>query len=171
MAAKAFSTPAPAIPPALQLTHKADAYIACALRPIGCPPGLDPVRWRKALAKRIERHQAAADALIAALDAMDGDADLEPSLGAPEIILPSGWGFGCLIDRNCSQVHWADGAPGDNEGEIEDGHGGDILDEPHDAELDLREADGLELGEGDDSYYDSGQMIRGGNEAVWSETP
>lgn len=117
MAVQANSTPAPAIPPAIHLTRKADAYIARALRPKGCPPGVDPARWRKAVAKRIERHHAAADALIAALDAMDGDADLEPSLA----------GFDGLGDDR-------EGDDADNPaGELVDEDGGDVQDERHDA--------------------------------------
>ena len=47
------------------------------LRPRGCPGGIDPSDWRKALAERIDRHAAILSNLIDALDAMDGDYDLE----------------------------------------------------------------------------------------------
>ena len=56
-----------------------------ALRPRACPPGVDPRRWRQALTAHIEWHMTVLDRLLAALDSMDGDPDLEPSLAAPEI--------------------------------------------------------------------------------------
>lgn len=49
------------------------------LRPHGCPIGIDPVRWRQAVADRIEAHHAAMQALIDALDGADADPDLEPA--------------------------------------------------------------------------------------------
>lgn len=76
--------------------------------------------------------------LIDLLDAMDGDADLEPSLAAPEPVITNGWG-------NCphsNQAHWAGGATDDQEHdagsdrEEENEHGGDIQDEPHDPQPD-----------------------------------
>ena len=89
MAENAHSTPAPATQPApVTLTKKAEAYVARQLRPKGCPPGIDPAEWRNAIAKRIERHRDAEQALIEALDAveidpdLEPDADLEPSLGS-----------------------------------------------------------------------------------------
>jgi len=51
------------------------------LRPLACPPGIDPDEWRDVIAARIGQLHDAMQALIAALDAMDGDPDLEPSLG------------------------------------------------------------------------------------------
>lgn len=43
------------------------------LRPAGCPIGIDPTRWRKAVLDRIEQHADALALLINALDQMDGD--------------------------------------------------------------------------------------------------
>lgn len=47
------------------------------LRPRGCPGGIDPAAWRRALEERIDQHAAVLSTLIDALDAMDGDCDLE----------------------------------------------------------------------------------------------
>ena len=88
---------------------------------------------RRRIADRIE-------ADLALLDALDGDPDVEPSLGAPEPIITSGWGR----DRcqHSDQAHWAAGGTdereddaGDNR-EEENEHGGDIQDEPHDPQPD-----------------------------------
>ena len=64
-------------------------------RPQGCPVGVDPAEWRKAVAERIEQMQDAMLALIEALDLMDGDPDLEAeplesSLGSSAVLLPDG---------------------------------------------------------------------------------
>ena len=89
------------------------------LRPAGCPYGIHPADWRNALVERIERQAAVLTALVDALDAMEGDADCEPWLGANEPI-------GSAI----AQLHWTSGASDSREEENE--HGGDIQDEPHD---------------------------------------
>jgi hypothetical protein len=47
------------------------------LRPAGCPIGVKPAEWRRALEQRIDQHAAVLSTLIDALDAMDGDCDLE----------------------------------------------------------------------------------------------
>ena len=65
------------------------------LRPHGCPAGVNPVEWRKAVADRIEQMQDAILALIGALDMMDGDTDLEAeeaesSIGSSAVLLPDG---------------------------------------------------------------------------------
>ena len=78
------------------------------------------------------RMEAAIERLIETLDAMDGDPDLEPSLGSPERH-PSH--FATLNCRYSSQAMWADGGDAD-EREEEDEHGGDVLDEPHDRDPD-----------------------------------
>jgi len=59
-----------------------------------------------------ERLEQAIENAIAALDAFDGDADAEPSLGAAN---PIG-GFGSLVD----QRRWADGAQDDREDDGDD---------------------------------------------------
>ena len=88
---------------------------------------------RRRIADRIE-------ADLALLDALDGDPDAEPSLGAPEPIIPVGYGH--VRCAATDQAHWADGAADDreqdagDEREEEDEHGGDILDEPHDPQPD-----------------------------------
>src|SRR4051812_41959356 len=86
---------------------------------------------RRALASAVE-------SLIAFLDALDPDPDLEesadaepggdrePTMGAPEGLAGQ------------SAYEWARGSP-DDECEQENEHGGDIQDEPHDGELDLCE--------------------------------
>lgn len=70
---------------------------------------------RRCIADRIE-------ADMAALDALGGDADFEPSLGAP-----NPFSAGPADD-------WAAGSTDDREEENE--HGGDVQDEPHDPEED-----------------------------------
>lgn len=77
------------------------------------------------LRKHIER---AIESLLALLDTIDGDPDLEPSLGAPEVSLPDVIGFVPSRFRSTSQEHWSDGR-GDEEQE-----------EQHDAEDDPAEA-------------------------------
>lgn len=54
--------------------------------------------------------------------------DYEPALGSPEAKAGNfeGWQFPLSID----QTHWADGQEGERE--LEDEHGGDVQDEPHD---------------------------------------
>ena len=64
-------------------------------RPQGCPVGVDPAEWRKAVAERIEQMQDAMRALIDALDTMDGDPDLEAeelesSIGSIAVVLTDG---------------------------------------------------------------------------------
>ena len=73
-------------------------------------------------------------------DLEGGDADAEPILASPE--------------RHGSQAHWADGARSvrKDDCEEENEHGGDIQDEPHDGELDLRE--GCDLGGEDNGIGD-----------------
>jgi hypothetical protein len=66
----------------------ANASQMAALRPYGCPPGIDAATWRKAVARRIERHLALVSALVAALDVVDGDADLEDAGDAEPLL---GW--------------------------------------------------------------------------------
>ena len=59
------------------------------LQPTGLPVGVEPRAWRKAIRERIDQHLASVEALLAALDSMDTDCDLEeggdlePSLGWP----------------------------------------------------------------------------------------
>lgn len=107
------------------------------LRPVGCPRGVDPAQWRKAVQARIEQHADALAGLIDALDHMDGDPDFEPTLGSPEDKAGNfeGWRF----PQGADQTYWADGR-GDDERELEDEHGGDVQDEPHD-EVDEGSAD------------------------------
>lgn len=61
---------------------------------------------------QLDATQRLVDLLIALLDAIDGDSDLEPSLGALE--RPAfGWGWG--IDRQSTQLAWGTGARDDRE--------------------------------------------------------
>ena len=89
---------------------------------------------RRRIADRIE-------ADLALLDALDGDPDAEPSLGAPEPIITGGFGYGDRC-RHSDQAYWAGGNSDDQEydagsdREEENEHGGDILDEPHDPQPD-----------------------------------
>jgi hypothetical protein len=83
--------------------------VILALRPRSCPPGVDPRRWRQALAARIEWQLACVDRLIAALDAMDADPDCEPSLAAPEIHPSAGGAILPRRDGDGAQIAWSAG--------------------------------------------------------------
>ncbi|TXM95415.1 hypothetical protein FV232_07280 [Methylobacterium sp. WL30] len=86
---------------------------------------------RRSVADRIESD-------LALLDMLAGDVDLEPSLGAPEAATHTyrdhgpllAWGSGATDDREDSA---------DDDREEENEHGGDVQDEPHDAEVDERD--------------------------------
>ena len=72
--------------------------------------------------------ERAIESLLQLLDTIDGDADLEPSLGAPEARLPDGLAYvGSWIGAT-TQEHWSDGR-----GDLEE-------EEQHDAEHDAAEA-------------------------------
>jgi len=88
------------------------------LSPVGLPSGIDPSEWRSSINRRIEGHLGAVDALIASLDAMTSDPDLEPSEdGEPWL----GWvGNGPRAEDN------------DDDREEANEHGGNVTDEPHD---------------------------------------
>jgi hypothetical protein len=60
------------------------------LRPCGCPIGVDPAAWRRALEQRIDQHAAVLSSLIDAPDTMDGDADFEPTGDEMDISMPEG---------------------------------------------------------------------------------
>ncbi|MBN9308997.1 hypothetical protein [Devosia sp.] len=47
------------------------------LHPGGCPEGVEPRRWRKTLKSRVRTHLAIVTGLLALLDDMDGDCDIE----------------------------------------------------------------------------------------------
>jgi hypothetical protein len=70
--------------------------------------------------------------LIAALDALDTDADFEPSLAAPERS-PRAWGFRSVAGDG-SQMQWADGETSDGEES-----GGDDEPDDHDEDDGIRE--------------------------------
>lgn len=132
-----------------------------AIRPIGCPFGVDPRDWRAAVAERAEMHAAILTSLLSVLDLMDGDADMEPWLGAAET--QAGRGFwGAERTEEGSQLHWSDG--GSTDAEEENEHGGDVLDERHD-EQDEGNAD---FSSEDDLPINS-QMSDADRDAAWDE--
>ncbi len=92
------------------------------LRPMGCPAGVDPVRWRKAVVDRVEQLQDAMLRLIAALDQMDGDCDREPSL--------AGFGATTTDDREGGDP-LDEGEPNDWDGEDSDADEDSGDDEPY----------------------------------------
>lgn len=51
-----------------------------AIAPIGCPQGVRPEDWRRAIVGRIEALADQMFILVTILDQMDGDVDFEPSL-------------------------------------------------------------------------------------------
>lgn len=65
----------------IALTSKGEDYAIAHMRPVGCPAGIDPVTWRKAIEARAEALLDMVAALMTSLDVMDADADLEPSMG------------------------------------------------------------------------------------------
>lgn len=81
-------------------------------------PGFSSRVAAAAIEARIESHLQALDALIALLDALEGDPDLEPTLGAPERHpRPCYWGVGYSTSVQGDQTMWADGdnsAPADD---------------------------------------------------------
>lgn len=73
-------------------------------------PSVSPREFAKAIADRIEAHMQALDALIALLDALEGDPEIEPTLGAPERHpTPCYWGVGSISSVQGDQSMWADG--------------------------------------------------------------
>ncbi|MCJ2114102.1 hypothetical protein MKK64_23315 [Methylobacterium sp. E-025] len=86
---------------------------------------------RRSVADRIESD-------LALLDMLAGDADLEPSLGAPEAATHTLCDHGPLLA-------WGSGATDDCENNADDDreeeneHGGDVHDEPHDQDQDERD--------------------------------
>ncbi len=115
------------------------------------------------------------DDSIAALDALDGDADFEPTLGAPErcpwspdmgasFYKPARGGrlIRCFDTRAWNQAAWAAGSRLDGEGEPEAGY-----DLPEgDDELCGSEHDGCELEEGEP---DLGSSIGDGDQENWAQ--
>lgn len=172
--AQATPTPATALSPVheygngaerhVELTGKGMAYVAGHIRPRGCPAGVDPRAWRQGIEARIDRHLAIVTGLLSILDEVDGDSDLEPVLGAPERIPAMGW---WARDYGCQQIKWADGAGDWHEQVNEDG--GDILDEPHDACLDLYEGtldEDLEIDEPSRLSPNGAHLPGGGSDAA-----
>jgi hypothetical protein len=112
------------------------------LKPYGIPDGLDPRKWRQAVAQRVNELLDQTAALISALDLMETECDLEdgadhePSLG---------WGVngqtGTTLDL-----------------ELVDEDGGDINDEPQDE--DEREADPDDIDQ--PGFIEGGQGALGG---------
>lgn len=81
-------------------------------------PHVSPQELAAVIADRIEAHARAMDALIVLLDALDGDPDLEPSLGAPEAKVDLPWGTVFMVRTpDGDQSMWSDG---DNSAPAED---------------------------------------------------
>lgn len=72
--------------------------------------------------------EQAIEGLLQLLDDLDGDADLEPTLGAPEVGLPDFTRYLCRTFEGTTQEHWSGGR-----GDLEE-------EEQHDAEYDPAEA-------------------------------
>lgn len=105
----------------IALTAKGEAYAVANMRPVGCPAGIDPVTWRRAVEARAETLLDMVAALMASLDQMDADPDLEPSMG---------WAWP-------EPVHGY--APDADMCEVEDDKC--VCDDPHDGCLDMGELD------------------------------
>lgn len=127
------------------------------LVPMGCPKGVPPHEWRRAIAARIEALADQMNALVSVLDWMDGDSDLEEAGDELDVSWPEGFRpFDTSLSEDAedddtdeddgdkeptlgsvgykpwdSQAFWASGVAGDHEREEENEHGGDILDVGH----------------------------------------
>lgn len=73
--------------------------------------------------------EAELDRMIELLDALDGDPDLEPSLGAPEVL--SRLCIWSQVDTGTSQLNWARG----NSEDLEDEHDGTEPDDDREPDL------------------------------------
>jgi hypothetical protein len=138
MAVSADSTVAPATQPApISLTEKGEAYVAAAkgghIKPASCPIGVDPAEWRRAIAARIEELQDAQWALVASLDQMDPDPDLEEDGTEHDSSWPNA-NRGFLAGGPFEDDEEDDPDEDSDPGEEHDHGGGDIQDEPHDWE-------------------------------------
>ncbi|GAB5426969.1 MAG: hypothetical protein Devi2KO_04280 [Devosia indica] len=98
----------------ISLTPKGEAYALAHVRPAGCPDGVDPVKWRRAIERRCQKLADTLQGLISLLDGIDLDGDDEPTLGAPEVKWSGGFE---PQSRSLSQRHWSDGSTEDGEGE------------------------------------------------------
>lgn len=90
---------------------------------------------RKLLEAALDRLLGAVDGVLAELDAMDGDADFEPSLGAPERHPAL---YNVFDPRRSSQDLWSAGGDSDEREDLCENEGGQCEDEGHDSD---READ------------------------------
>ncbi|MDX8457905.1 hypothetical protein [Mesorhizobium humile] len=99
------------------------------MKPVGIPAGADPRSWRQAIEQQLNDPFDRATALITALDVMEADCDLEDGADAAPWL---GWGE--RGPKSVSSV-FTDGRGSSHcDRELEDEHGGDIQDEPHDEE-------------------------------------
>ncbi|MGX5800237.1 hypothetical protein ACWGS9_03240 [Bradyrhizobium sp. Arg314] len=119
------------------------------LKPFGIPDGVDPRTWRQAIEKELNALFDKATALITALDLMEIDCDLEDGADAEPWL---GWGE--RGPKTLSSVFLDGRGSAYDDRELEDEHGGDINDEPHDSD---------ELEE-DHAERDFPGFIEGGNE-------
>ncbi len=75
---------------AIDLTPKGEAYIA-ALKLAGCPAGVEPRLWRDTVSRRANWHLDRATRLLALLDRMDGDWDIEESGDEHDLSATADW--------------------------------------------------------------------------------
>ena len=89
---------------------------------------LNPAELRAAISARIEAHADAMNVLLVLLDFMDGDPDLEPMLGSPEVAAPVPFWLSDARSDEGSQIHWADGcnSVASDDSEVLNQGGGDI---------------------------------------------
>lgn len=111
------------------------------LSPLGCPKGVNPLEWRKAIKKRLDAILDEAQFLIDTLDEMTPDPDLEPDSDGEPLL---GWpGHGSVNnamtlddDRELEQSDWEPslGAPENENSQRSWSAGGD-------SDLELQEDD------------------------------
>jgi hypothetical protein len=104
-----------------------EAHSAPALRLPGLPEKVDPLTWRRAAETRLELLHDAMLAIIAALDAMDGDSDREPSIcgsyGAGHVLITDDREGGDVLDEG-EPNDWDGEANGDDEPSLGWSHAG-----------------------------------------------
>lgn len=97
------------------------------LAPAGCPKGIQPQEWRRAVTARIDTLADQMSALIEALDQMDGDADCEPTGDELDVSWPEGFR---LFDTNLSEDAEEDGPIEDADADEENGDDEPSLSDP-----------------------------------------
>ncbi len=168
MAARADSTGATGNP----LAPKPSQVIP--FRPAACPEGIEPRVWRKELRRRVNLYLGIVTGLLALLDDVDGDCDLEdagdfePSLGGLDIFIAGELESDLELDDMDSEGDVLDTREGDEREDAEYSLGWSIP-SPSSTQLYGELLAGYSNGDleavnedGDPGFYDSGLVPEGG---------